>query len=163
MFQNNTSGEARVVARDGYNRMVFPHVRLFPHNISEKPSYSLPSTIRCTIAKRKRKPFFVVIFSLGRHNSTHICWNPKKNSYFSCGLCFLRSLQDLSLLSTIFRIFVIFGCEWFNVFVNHASEIKTQFLERGVAALIYPGTVISPCRSCMLRYILANNDGNLAT
>ena len=30
--------------------MVSPHVRLFPHNISENPSYSLPSTIRCTIA-----------------------------------------------------------------------------------------------------------------
>jgi hypothetical protein len=52
MFQKNTSGEARVGARDGYNRMVFPHVRLFPHNISEKPSYSLPSTKRCTIAQK---------------------------------------------------------------------------------------------------------------
>ena len=31
--------------------MDFPHVRLFPHNISENPSYSLPSTIRCTIAE----------------------------------------------------------------------------------------------------------------
>jgi hypothetical protein len=51
MFQKNTSGEARVGARDGNNRMVVPHVRLFPHNISEKPSYSLPSTTRCTIAK----------------------------------------------------------------------------------------------------------------
>ena len=51
MFQKNTSGEARVGARDGYNRMVSPHVRLFPHNISENPSYSLPSTIRCTIAR----------------------------------------------------------------------------------------------------------------
>ena len=50
MFQKNTPGEARVGARDGYNRMVSPHVRLFPHNISENPSYSLPSTIRCTIA-----------------------------------------------------------------------------------------------------------------
>ena len=50
MFQKNTSGEARVGARDGYNRMVFPHVRLFPHNISENPPYSLPSTIKCTIA-----------------------------------------------------------------------------------------------------------------
>ena len=50
MFQINTAGEARVGARDGYNRMVFPHVRLFPHNISENSSYSLPSTKRCTIA-----------------------------------------------------------------------------------------------------------------
>ena len=50
MFQKNTSGEARVGARDGYNRIVSPHVRLFPHKISENPSYSLPSTIRCTIA-----------------------------------------------------------------------------------------------------------------
>ena len=47
----NTFGEARVGAGDGYNRMVFPHVRLFPHNISENPSYSLLSTIRCTIAE----------------------------------------------------------------------------------------------------------------
>ena len=45
-----TSGEARVGARDGNNRMVSPHVRLFPHNISENPSYSLPSTIRCSFA-----------------------------------------------------------------------------------------------------------------
>ena len=30
--------------------MVSPHVRLFPHNISENPSYSLPSTTRCTFA-----------------------------------------------------------------------------------------------------------------
>ena len=52
MFQKNTPGEARVGARDGYNRMVSPHVRLFPHNISENPSYSLPSTIRCTIARK---------------------------------------------------------------------------------------------------------------
>ena len=50
MSQKNTSGVAMVGARDGYNRMVFPHVRLFPHNISENPSYSLPSPIRCTIA-----------------------------------------------------------------------------------------------------------------
>ena len=50
MFQKNTSGEARVGARDGYNRMVSTHMRLFPHNISENHSYSLPSTIRCTSA-----------------------------------------------------------------------------------------------------------------
>ena len=50
MFQKNTAGEARVGAMDGYNRMVFPHVRLFPHNISENSSYSLHSTITWTIA-----------------------------------------------------------------------------------------------------------------
>ena len=49
MFKK-TSGDARVGARDGYYRMVFPHVRLFPHTNSENPSYSLPSTIKCTIA-----------------------------------------------------------------------------------------------------------------
>ena len=37
-------------ARDGYNRIFSPHVRLFPHNNSENPSYSLPSTIRCSFA-----------------------------------------------------------------------------------------------------------------
>ena len=52
MFQKNTSGEARVGARDGYNRIVSPHVRLFPHSNSENPSYSLPSTIRCSFAGR---------------------------------------------------------------------------------------------------------------
>ena len=64
MFQKNTPGEARVGARDGYNRMVSPHVRLFPHNISENPSYSLPSTIRCTIARDALSPIcgiFVVV------------------------------------------------------------------------------------------------------
>ena len=37
-------------ARDVNNRMVSPHVRLFPHNIYENPSYSLISTIRCSFA-----------------------------------------------------------------------------------------------------------------
>ena len=64
MFQKNTAGEARVGARDGYNRMVFPHVRLFPHNISENSSYSLPSTIRCTIAI----VHFIVDGSMGKQH-----------------------------------------------------------------------------------------------
>ena len=51
MFKNKTYGEVRVGARDGYNRIVSPHVRLFPHNNSENPSYSLPSTIRCSFAE----------------------------------------------------------------------------------------------------------------
>jgi hypothetical protein len=62
MFKKNTSGEARVGARDGYNRMVSPHVRLFPHNIYENPSYSLPSTIRCTIADVKCHMSFITSF-----------------------------------------------------------------------------------------------------
>ena len=54
MFQIKTSGEVRVGARDGYYGIVFPHMRLFPHNNSEIPSYSMPSTIKYRIADGSR-------------------------------------------------------------------------------------------------------------
>ena len=54
-------------ARDGNNRIVSPHVRLFPHNNSENPSYSLPSTIRCSFAQKLYYKHST-IFEKGKHD-----------------------------------------------------------------------------------------------
>ena len=51
MFQIKRSGVVRVGARDGLNRIVSLHMRLFLHNNSEIPSYLMPFTIRYRIAK----------------------------------------------------------------------------------------------------------------
>ena len=62
MFQKKTSGEARVGARDGYNRIVSPHVRLFPHNNSKNTSYSLDRVDKSENWKIKFWNAFFIVF-----------------------------------------------------------------------------------------------------